>query len=232
MTSAGWPVALFDLDGTLVDTINLIVTSYQHAFRTVIGREWDETEIRSWIGTSLVDALHRELGPELGAQAFRAYTEFNEAHTEELIKGYAGVPELLAALTEAGVRVGVVTSKRRRPAQWALSLTHLDLPLLVAHEDVPVHKPDPGPLLAGAAALQAAPDQVVYVGDAVVDVQAARAAQMAVVAVSWGAAPRSDLVAARPDALCDSPAELLAALLGGPPGSAGQAGRESPGDGS
>ena len=215
MSSSRWPVVLFDLDGTLVDTINLIVTSYQHAFRTVIGREWDEAEIKSWIGTSLIDAFHRALGSETGQQAYEAYTAFNEAHTEDLIKGYPGVPQLLQALRDAQVRFGVVTSKRRQPAEWALRLTNLDLPLLVAHEDVSAHKPDPGPLLAGAAALDADPAQVVYVGDAVVDIQAARAAQMAVIAVTWGAAARADLEAAAPDLLCNSPDQVRKAILAG-----------------
>jgi len=123
-----WPVILFDLDGTLADSINLIVTSYQHAFREVIGREWDEAEIKSWIGKSLIDAFRGALGPELGEEAYASYTTFNEANTERLMKGYEGVPELLRDLKAAGVKTGVVTSKRRPPAEWAIRLCKLDIP--------------------------------------------------------------------------------------------------------
>ncbi|HEX7397422.1 MAG TPA: HAD hydrolase-like protein, partial [Propionibacteriaceae bacterium] len=137
-----WPVILFDLDGTLADSINLIVTSYQHAFREVVGHEWDEAEIKSWIGKSLIDAFRGALGTELGEKAYASYTTFNEANTERLMKGYEGVPELLRDLKAAGVKTGVVTSKRRPPAEWAIRLCGLDIPLLVGHEDVPAHKPD------------------------------------------------------------------------------------------
>lgn len=214
MTSTRWPVILFDLDGTLADTINLIVTSYQHAFVEVVGHEWDEAEIKSWIGKSLIDAFRGALGPELGEKAYLSYTAFNEANTEKLIKGYEGVPELLRDLGEAGARIGVVTSKRRPPAEWAIELCGLDIPLLVGHEDVPAHKPDPRPLLRGLELLDATPEQAVYVGDAPVDVVAARNAGLPAVGVSWGAGVRAEIEAVGPVALCDTVAELRAVLLG------------------
>ncbi len=209
-----WPVILFDLDGTLADTINLIVTSYQHAFREVIGREWDEKEIKSWIGKSLIDAFRGALGDELGEKAYVVYTKFNEENTERLIKGYEGVPELLRDLVAAGVRIGVVTSKRRPPAEWAIRLCGLEIPLLVGHEDVPAHKPDPRPLLKGLELLGATADQAVYVGDAPVDIVAARNAGLPAVGVSWGAGVRAEIEAKEPVALCDTVDELRAVLLG------------------
>ncbi len=211
-----WPVILFDLDGTLADTINLIVTSYQHAFKQVIGREWDPAEIKSWIGMSLIDAFHTALGKELGDEAFAVYTTFNEANTERLIRGYDGIPELLADLNAAGVRTGVVTSKRRGQAQRAIDLCHLDIRLLVAHEDVDAHKPDPRPLLLGLEMLDGTPSDAVYVGDAAVDVIAAHHAGLPSVAVTWGAGERSAIEAAGPSVLCDTVAELRAQLLGDP----------------
>ncbi len=213
MTSPRWPVVLFDLDGTLVDTINLIVTSYQHAFRTVIGREWDEAEIKSWIGTSLIGAMHRAVGPELGDELFRVYTEFNEANTEKLIKGYDGVPALVADLKAAGVRMGIATSKRREPAEWALRLCGLDVPVLVAHEDVAEHKPNPAALGAALVVLDATVDDAVYVGDAAVDIQASRNAGWPVIAVTWGAGVRQELESAKPDYLCDSVDDLRGVLF-------------------
>ena len=208
-----WSVILFDLDGTLADSINLIVMSYQHAFREVIGHEWDEAEIKSWIGKSLIDALRETLGNELGERAYASYTTFNEANTERLMKGYAGVPELLRDLNAAGVKIGVVTSKRRPPAEWAIRLCGLEIPLLVGHEDVPAHKPDPRPLLRGLELLGASPSEAVYVGDAPVDVVAARNAGLPAVAVTWGAGVRADIEATEPVVICDTVAELRAVLL-------------------
>lgn len=205
---------LFDLDGTLADSINLIVTSYQHAFREVVGHEWDTDEIKSWIGTSLIDAFRTALGPELGQKGYEVYTAFNEANTERLLKGFDGIPELLRDLTAAGVRIGVVTSKRREPAEWAIRLCGLDIPLLVGHEDVPAHKPDPRPLLKGLELVGASAEDAVYVGDAAVDVIAARNAGLPTVAVTWGAGHRADIEAQKPLALCDTVEELRAVLLG------------------
>ena len=68
-----WPTVVFDLDGTLVDTINLIVASYQHAFRTVLGREEDEARIRAWIGQPLLRCF-RESSPAHADALFAAYT--------------------------------------------------------------------------------------------------------------------------------------------------------------
>lgn len=209
-------VVLWDLDGTLVDSIALIVASYQHAFTTVLGHPWDEAEIKTWIGQSLYGAMQR-VAPDQADEIFRVYTEWNEANTERLLHPYPGVPELVHDLAAAGVRQGVVTSKREEPAQWALRLAKIDdvVPLLVSHNDVDEHKPSPKPLLLGMERLDADASRCVYVGDAAVDVVAARNAGVASIAVTWGAGTRADIEASRPDRVCDTVEELRAALLSG-----------------
>ena len=187
-----WPAVVFDLDGTLVDTVGLIVASYQHAFRTVLGAEEDEARIRAWIGQPLIRAF-REVSPERADELFATYLEWNSANTERLIRRYAGIDTMLAALDEAGVAVAAATSKLRGPAEMAVRLTglaeHLDV--LVTLEDT------------------------VYVGDAVVDVKAARNAGMSAIGVTWGAGTREAVATARPDVLADTVDDLVAALLPG-----------------
>ena len=209
-----WRTVIFDLDGTLADTIPLIVASYQHAFRSVLGTEPSEERARSWIGRPLLPAMLEE-DPEHGHALDLAYREWNLANTERLIQRYAGVPELLAALRTAGVRTGVVTSKRRDTAQLAMAEVGIDglIEVVGALEDTPAHKPAPDPLLHGARALGVDPGECAYVGDAVVDVRAARAAGMAPVAVTWGAGVRDELVAAGPDAVADTVPALADVLL-------------------
>ncbi|QLQ15936.1 MAG: HAD-IA family hydrolase [Micropruina sp.] len=211
-----WPVVLWDLDGTLVDTIGLIVASYQHAFTTVLGHPWDEDEIKSWIGQSLYGAMKR-VAPAEADEIFRVYTEWNVANTPRMVKAYPGIPELVRSIVQTGVRTGVVTSKRQQPAEWALELVGLDgqVPVLVSHDDVEQHKPSPEPLLLGAQRLGVEAADCVYVGDAAVDVQAARNAGMACVAVTWGAGRPEDIAAAGPDVTCHSVADLRSVLLGG-----------------
>lgn len=208
-------VVLFDLDGTLVDTIGLIVASYQHAFRTVLGEEVDDARARAWIGRPLLEALLEE-SPEHGHDLDRVYREWNLANTERLIRPYAAVPALLTALADAGVTFAVVTSKRRDTARLALASVGLDdrISVVGALEDTAAHKPDPAPLLHGAAALGVDPGACTYVGDATVDVLAARAAGMRAVAVTWGAGERAALEATHPDRVVDSVDELAAYLLG------------------
>lgn len=212
-----WRTVLFDLDGTLADTIPLIVASYQHAFRTVLGEEVDEVRARAWIGRPLLPALLEE-SPEHGHALDRVYREWNLANTDRLIRRYDGVPELLGTLGEAGVTTAVVTSKRRETARLALSGVGVDhlVEVVAALEDTDRHKPDPAPLLHGASRLGADPAGCVYVGDAVVDVLAARAAGMGAVAVTWGAGDAGALAAAGPDAVVDDVPSLVAFLLGTP----------------
>ncbi|GGL33938.1 HAD family hydrolase [Phycicoccus endophyticus] len=210
-----WRTVLFDLDGTLADTIPLIVASYQHAFRAVLGEEVEESRARAWIGRPLLPVLLEE-NPEHGHALDAAYREWNLANTARLIRRYEGVPELLGRLAQAGVATAVVTSKRRGTAALALEGVGVAglVEVVAALEDTTRHKPAPDPLLHGAAALGADPGDCVYVGDATVDVRAARAAGMAALAVTWGAGERRDLAAEDPDAVVDDVATLAALLLG------------------
>jgi pyrophosphatase PpaX len=206
---------LFDLDGTLADTIPLIVASYQHAFRTVLAEEVDEARARAWIGRPLLPALLEE-APDHGHDLDRTYREWNLANTARLIRRYDGVPEMLLALEEAGVRTAVATSKRRETARLALEGVGIDhlVDVVAGLEDTTRHKPEPDPLLHAAASLGVEPADCVYVGDATVDVLAARAAGMAALAVTWGAGGRAALEATEPDAVFDTVAALTAHLLG------------------
>ena len=209
------PVVLFDLDGTLADTIPLIVASYQHAFRTVLAEEVAEARARAWIGRPLLPALLEE-SPEHGDELDRVYREWNLANTARLIRRYQGVPELLTELTAAGVTCAVATSKRRETARLALVGVGIDglVDVVAALEDTAAHKPAPDPLLYAAATLGVDPAECVYVGDATVDMLAARAAGMSAVAVTWGAGERAALEATHPDAVVDTVHDLAAYLLG------------------
>ena len=206
---------LFDLDGTLADTIPLIVASYQHAFRTVLAEEVAEARARAWIGRPLLPALLEE-SPEHGDELDRVYREWNLANTARLIRRFEGVPELLTALSAAGVTCAVATSKRRETARLALVAVGIDhlVDVVAALEDTANHKPAPDPLLHAAATLGVDPQGCAYVGDATVDVLSAQAAGMSAVAVTWGAGERDALAATGPGALVDTVDDLATYLLG------------------
>jgi pyrophosphatase PpaX len=214
VSSPRWPYVVFDLDGTVVNTIPLIIASYQHAMRDVLGEVPSAAEARSWIGEPLYTTFGAR-HPERARELIDSYVAWNAAHLPELLQDFPGTPELLAGLRDAGVTIGVATSKRRVSAENTLrhaGLTDL-LEVTVAMDDTDAHKPSPEPLLLALERLGGRPGEAVYVGDAGVDVLAARAAGMASVAVTWGAAARADLEAAEPDVLVDTVAELQSLLL-------------------
>jgi pyrophosphatase PpaX len=210
-----WPVVLFDLDGTLADTIALILGSYAHATRTVLGRAASEQESREWIGMTLADTFGAKY-PGKADELMAAYFDWNLAHLDTMVEPYAGVHELLRDLDAAGVRTGVVTSKRRASAERTLHVVGLTdlVELIGTMEDTDRHKPAPDPLLRALDAVGRAPQEVVYVGDAIFDLQAARAAGLDAVGVTWGAGAREALDAERPHALVDDVDALRAVLLG------------------
>ena len=215
MPQTSRPAVVFDLDGTLADTIELIVASYQHAYTSVLGHSVHERDVRRLIGQPLMDTFAAR-DPDHAEELQGAYVTWNLANAERLTRRYPGVSELVDRLDGAGRTLGVVTSKRRRTAELALRGVGLAgrIPLLATLEDTTRHKPDPEPLLLGAERLGVAPGECVYVGDAVVDVRAARAAGMGAVAVAWGAGEPDALAAAGADAVVHDVAALGEVLLG------------------
>lgn len=211
--TARWPVVLFDFDGTLADTIPLIVASYHHAISS-IGELADEVEVRSWIGRPLQPVLE-ERYPGRGAELTDTYRAWNLANHDALIRTVDGVPSLLGDLHAAGVRTGVVSSKKADTVRLGLRAVGLAeaIDVIAGQEATSLHKPHPAPLLFAAATLGVSPGDCAYVGDATVDVEAARGAGMGAVAVTWGAGERPALQAASPDVLVDDVAALREALL-------------------
>ena len=197
--------ALFDFDGTLVDTTEMIHQSMRHAASSVLGRDDIPREtLLANVGQplprqmELIDAERAEL-------LLEAYRRHHEEHHDDLIGEFPGIEEALTRLRSAGIQVAVVTSKRLVSVEMALK----NLPGLrdvvdrfVTMEDTTEHKPHPEPLLRGLELLGNVPkDETVYVGDSPFDVEAAKAAGLTSVAVSWGAFSEDTLRASEPDHL-------------------------------
>lgn len=209
-----WPVVLFDFDGTLGDTIPLIVNSFHHTLGEVLGVSVPEAEIRSWIGRSL-GAVFAERYPTREEELIAAYRQWNLTNHDDQIRHVDGMADLLRDLTAAGARTGVVSSKGEATVRLGLRALGLEqaLPVLAALEHTERHKPDPDPLLYAVSKAGADAADCVYVGDAVVDLHAARAAGMDAIGVTWGAGEPADLRAAHPAAVVDDTAALRAVLI-------------------
>jgi pyrophosphatase PpaX len=205
------PVVLFDFDGTLVDTIPLIVQSCQRALNAVAGLKFDDEEIKSWIGGGPLRTRFEFVSKGQGDQIYAAYQEWYWSDHDVLAKAFAGIPDLLRGLNIARRQCSIVTSKRRHDAQRGLQHTGLQslISVAAAMEDTVQHKPGPAPLLYACHKLGVAPSDCVYVGDAVADMEAAAKAGMVSVGVTWGAGTLVDLESAAPSHIVDDPRALL-----------------------
>ncbi len=209
----GWrpSVWLFDFDGTLVDSVELILDSYRYATAAVLGETPSEEVLRSCIGRPLSDAM-QTLDPERAQELTDVYLAHNVTRHDALLARYPGVEELLAGLQADGRTIGIVTSKRRIAVDLALDLlgitTRFDV--IVSWEDTDRHKPLPDPLLEALRRLDAAPTDAVYLGDTAWDIRAARAAGVLTAAVLWGVAGAAEMEAEQPDLTFGLPVEVLA----------------------
>lgn len=192
-------VVLFDLDGTLVDTVALILASFRHATNEVLGQALPDDVLMRDVGMPLALQM-ASFNPERADELVRAYREHNASVHDEMIREYPGTAESLDRLCDAGKRLGVVTSKSRPVAMRALDLFGMTgrFEVVVASEDVNRHKPDPYPLEYAAERMGVCVRETVYVGDSPHDVNAANSAGALSMAALWGAFEADVIMAAKP----------------------------------
>ncbi len=209
-----FPVVLFDFDGTVIDSGEIIIASMRHATKTVLGRDIPDEELGRAVGGSGLIEQMRLLDPERVEELVAVYREHNEPlHAE--ISECLGMTDVLTTLKGEGRRLGVVTAKRRLTVNLAFSYLPLEhfFDVVVGSDDTERHKPDPEPLEHALGLLEARRDEAVYVGDSPFDIRAAKGAGVHSIAVTWGRIhSRERLEAEEPDAVVETPEELLAAL--------------------
>jgi pyrophosphatase PpaX len=209
------PAVLFDLDGTLIDTIELIVSSARHAFEGRPGNPpTDEDWIRG-IGTPLVEQLRGFASSEEEvAVLLERYRAYQHIHHDRLTRCYDDVPTVVATLAERGYPLAIVTSKASSIAKRSLGWVGLDryFPVVVGFDETTRHKPDPEPVLVALERLGASADRAVFVGDSPHDIHAGNAAGVLTVAALWGPFNRETLAAAHPNHFIGCLPELPAVL--------------------
>ena len=210
-----FPVVLFDLDGTLIDSGPIILASMEHSVRTVLGREIPREELGLTIGGQGIVAQMHAIDAERADELLEVYKEHNDS-LHDTLEAFDELLALLPRLKAEGRKLGIVTAKRHRTAALALErfpTLRDEIDVVVAHEDTDRHKPDPDPVLFAIEKLDGTPAEAVYVGDSPFDIQSAKAAGAFAVAVSWGGIhPDERLLAEEPDAFVRSPEELLRVL--------------------
>ena len=206
---------LFDLDGTLIDSIRLIIDSYHHTLKThgippKTDREWLEG-----IGTPLRAQFAEWAHDEERMEALIAtYREYTICHHDSRVTAYPGTVEMVRAVRAAGCQTGLVTSKNRVGAFRGLRLVGLvdAMDVVVGADDVTNPKPHPEPVHHAVAQLGADPASTIYVGDSLHDMHAGRDAGVMTGAVLWGPFSRADLEPAAPTFWFERPADLLTLL--------------------
>ena len=209
-----FPIVLFDLDGTIVDSGWIILASYRHATTTVLGRDYPDEVLLSRVGAGDLEEQMREFDVERSDELARAYREFYAPLHSEL-QAFPGMLELLRRLDEEGRTLGIVSAKRHDIVQLALDALGFGdtLDIVVGSDEAPRGKPHPDHRRLALNRLGADPDQTAYVGDAPFDVAAAKAAGVHAVGVTWGGIhTRGRMEGECPDAVVDTAEELYAAL--------------------
>lgn len=217
MTAApgGYDPILFDLDGTVIDSVHLIRESHRHAVTNVLGLDLADDALVANVGRPLIEQM-QAFSPDHADELYAVYRTWNHANTANLLRSYDGIEDTLRELREAGRALGIITSKSWDAVRLAFDVLPLEhyFDVVIAAEDTERHKPNADPLLAALDRLGCTPNGACYVGDAPFDLQAAHAAGVAAIAVTWGFFPRPALDALQPDAVAETVPELLDLCLG------------------
>ncbi|NPV92937.1 MAG: HAD-IA family hydrolase [Firmicutes bacterium] len=205
-----YQAVLFDLDGTLIDTIPLIRFSFEQVFAK-LSLPWGNGEVLKTIGLPLREAAER-FAPTRVEEFLSLYSMHQQSRHQELTKLFPGAWETLTRLRDRGCLTAVVTSKRRSTALTGLALTGIDglIQVTVSIDDVTRPKPDAEPVLRALEVLGVKPEDSVYVGDSWYDIISGREAGVTTVGVTWGMASREELDEAGPDFIVSTWDELLA----------------------
>ena len=205
---------LFDLDGTLVDSIALLLASMRHTFH---GRTRQPTDAE-WV-EGIGTPLPKQLTPYVESDEDRErlvnrYRTFQMENHDKLMARYEGVIDTLALLYQRGHPMAIVTSKGNAMMDRGLKFIGADdyIEVAIGYDSVHIHKPDPYPVKAALEKLEYAADEAVFVGDSPHDVNSGNAAGVITIAALWGFFTRSQLAPHNPTYFLDDIKQLPALL--------------------
>jgi pyrophosphatase PpaX len=206
---------LYDFDGTLADSTELIMRCWRHTMATHLGHVPPDEEWLSGFGTPLETQLARfGRSDEESLAMLDTYRDHQDGIHDELLRPFRGAAEIVAELDRRGYLLAIVTSKHRRATLRGMELCgiveHFDA--IVTPEDVTHAKPHPEPVEVALRRLGVGADEAIFIGDSPHDIASGRAAGTRTAAALWGPFPHDDLVAAKPDFMLNAQHDILRLL--------------------
>lgn len=207
-------LAIFDLDGTLVNTITDLGNACNYALRTLGYSEHTISSYNYMVGNGvrkLIERAEPDADQETLAKLLSLFREYYDAHLTDKTTPYPGIPELLRALTEKGVAIAVASNKYQSAVSRIVPYFFPDIPFVSIKgqtDSIPT-KPDPSIVFSILSQYPTPKSEVLYIGDSAVDMETARRACVESVGVSWGFRPVSELRGAYADNIVTSPEEIL-----------------------
>ncbi|HEX2187260.1 MAG TPA: HAD-IA family hydrolase [Longimicrobiaceae bacterium] len=206
---------LYDFDGTLADSTELIMRSYRHTMASHLGDVPPDEEWLSGFGMTLETQIARFARSAAETEAMLdTYRGFQREHHDVMLAPFPGTLETVDELRRRGVRLAIVTSKHRESALRGMDLCGIvdHFPVVVTPEDVAQPKPHPEPVLCALERLGVRAEEAVFVGDSPHDMAAGRAAGTRTAGALWGPFPREALERERPDWMLAAPGDVLSLL--------------------
>ncbi|HKM76153.1 MAG TPA: HAD-IA family hydrolase [Candidatus Bathyarchaeia archaeon] len=206
---------IFDVDGTLVNNLGLIVKSFNFAVGDIMNRKFSRKEVYSRFGPTLEDMIEEAVSNKEAKDAIQRYHSFYKKCFHRYARIYPMINQLVSELGNACIPISICTGSDARMTKTTLEETGLrdEFSIVVTADEVHRPKPDPEGLIRATTLMRANPDQTIYVGDAVRDIEAARRAGIRSAAALWGFTKSDDLKAHHPDFAFNNPREALDYLV-------------------
>lgn len=200
---------LFDLDGTITDSLPLIRHTYFSVFQEM-GIPWGDDDVMKIIGLPLREIGQIMAGAGKEDEFFNTYQKHYRNNHDKVMSLFPGTQEILNELREGGYVLGIVTSKSRYGSDMTLSLLDISdfFDVVITADDCEKHKPNPDPVLVALKKLRKANKQTVYIGDSPFDIEAGNRAGVTTIAVTWGMADKAELLKHAPNVIINSWGEL------------------------
>lgn len=206
---------LFDLDGTLINSNDVIIKCLKETAEKYVKRDLSDEELDRILGKPLKEQISL-IHNENVEQMVECYRRLYRKHRDELTKEFNGIKEMLDILKEKGYTMGIVTSKGTSGIEHALTKfdMHKYFDATVSANDVKNHKPHPEPVLKVLDALEGNVEEAILIGDSLSDMLCGKNTGITTILVDWSILPREELLKANPDFIAKTPKDIVTIIEG------------------